>query len=376
VTTLTEVLSEQGYGTLAVVSNTLLVKTRRLHRGFEVYDLGNSGRTAGSTTAAALGHLEHLDHHRPLFAWVHYFDPHVPYHTDPSIAEAFDPGYAGPYRSRFGLHAGDGAPLSEGRGYPEDLPKEVATHRNPLPEAVNAHIRRLYAADIRATDEAVRELVAGFREIFGSRLLLVLTADHGESLGEHDFYFDHGDYVYNAGTRVPLGFVLPEGHPDRRRGRCAQWVSLVDVVPTLLELLDIEPGPRLRTQIEGRSLVPCMRGEPLGGEPVFAEAGHSWFIRLVPRRKLNDIPGRFRSVTLGDWKLIWTPLQTGDRGWELYNLREDPDETLNLYHPDHPQVEPLRQRLAEWTKQARPAPPARPLSDDDRERLRALGYAE
>jgi arylsulfatase A-like enzyme len=241
---------------------------------------------------------------------------------------------------------------------------------------VNAHIRRLYAADIRATDDAIRGLVEGFREVFGDRLLLVVTADHGESLGEHDFYFDHGDYVYNAGTRVPLGFVLPEDHPERRTGRCAQWASLVDVVPTLLELLDLEPGTRLRRQLEGRSLLPCMRGEPLPEEPVFAEAGHSWFIELVRRRKLNDVSGRFRSVTLDDWKLIWTPFQMGDLGWELYNLREDPDETRDLYHPDHPQFEPLRQRLTEWTRRAGPAPPERPLSDDDRERLRALGYAE
>jgi arylsulfatase A-like enzyme len=266
--------------------------------------------------------------------------------------------------------------MSEGHGYPKDLPKEIATHRNPLPEAVNAHIRRLYAADIRATDDAVGELVGGFRGIFGGRLLVVVTADHGESLGEHDFYFDHGDYVYNAGTRVPLGFILPEGHPDRRRDRCAQWASLVDVAPTLLELLALDPGPQLRAQLEGRSLVPCMRGEPLAGEPVFAEAGHSWFPELVRRRKLNEVAGRFRSVTLGDWKLIWTPFQTGDLGWELYNVREDPDEARNLYRADHPQIEPLRQRLTEWMNRAGPAPPVRPVSDDDRERLRELGYAE
>ena len=85
----------------------------------------------------------------------------------------------------------------------------------------------------------VGRTVAAARERFGDDLLIVFTADHGESLGEHDFYYDHGDYVYNARTGVPLGFVLPPKHRYAGFGRCPGWVSLVDVAPTILSLLGV-----------------------------------------------------------------------------------------------------------------------------------------
>ena len=81
-------------------------------------------------------------------------------------------------------------------------------------------------------------------------------------------------------------------------------------------------------------------------------------------------------MTVGDWKLIWTPFQTGSLGWELYNVREDPHETRDLHRPEHPRFEPLRQRLLEWTKRAGPTRAPRAVSESDQQKLRALGYAE
>jgi arylsulfatase A-like enzyme len=371
---LAEVLRDRGYQTLAVVSNEVLNPERGLRRGFDVYDFRGNLRNAGGTAEAALGYLDVLDRTRPLFAWVHYLDPHVPYHPDPSLATAFDPDYRGPYRFHFGRQPGPGEPPASYRTFPEDLPKARATHRNPLDERVNAHIRRLYAAEIRSTDDAVRHLVEGFREVLGEHLIVIFTADHGESLGEHDFYFDHGDYVYDASLRVPLGVILPGAHPLSRRGRCEQWVSLVDLAPTLLELLGVEPTHRLGDQIEGRSLVPCLRGEDLPERPVFAESGFAYYFDLVRRRERNGVAGRFRAVTLDGWKLIWTPFQRPEWEWELYHLDEDPGETRNLYRPDHPRLAELKASLEAWMARAGEEPPQRPLSDRDRERLRALGY--
>ena len=376
VATLTEVLKESGYQTFAVVTNQVLSRKRGLARGFDSYDVAPDGRSASETTAAAIRALERADPSAPLFAWIHYIDPHVPYHPDSAVAARFDPDYRGRYRFHFGELSLPGAATRRVLPFPRDLPKGDATHRNPLPEAVNRHVRRLYAADINGLDAGIERLVGAARAWVGEDLITVFAADHGESLGEHDFYFDHGDYVYNAGAQVPLAFMLPRSHPAGGSGRCRGWVSLVDVVPSLLELMGREPPSEMAEQIEGRSLVQCFRGRALAPEPVFVESGHSFYPQHVRRRVRNDTAGRFRAVTLGDWKLIWTPFQSEELAWELFDLRADPHETEDLYAPDHPEVPRLEAQLEAWLarQDEGEAAEAPEISEEDRETLRALGY--
>jgi arylsulfatase A-like enzyme len=150
-------------------------------------------------------------------------------------------------------------------------------------------------------------------------------------------------------------------------------VSLVDVAPTLLALLGVAAP---EGQVEGRSLLPCLRGEPLAAEPVFAESGHSFYFELVKDRRRNDVDGRFRAVTRGGWKLIWTPFQTEDRAWQLYDVARDPDETRNLFSEDHPEVGALKTALAEWMRRSEGEPARAAPSEEDRRHLRALGYME
>jgi arylsulfatase A-like enzyme len=201
-----------------------------------------------------------------------------------------------------------------------------------------------------------------------------VTSDHGESLGEHDYYFDHGDYVYDPGLRVPLGIVLPRGDPLHGRGEVDAWVSLVDVAPTLAELLDLEPDPRWTQQQEGRSLVPWLRGEEPPAAPVFAESGHPFFPELLERRVQMGVRGRFRAVIDGSHKLIWTPGQEPGRDVELYDLETDPGETRDLSQEQPARVQALREKLAAWLRNGRVRSAA--PSDADRERLRSLGYVE
>jgi arylsulfatase A-like enzyme len=206
--------------------------------------------------------------------------------------------------------------------------------------------------------------------------IVIVTADHGESLGEHDFYFDHGDYVYAASVRVPLAIILPEAHPLHRTGRCAGWCTLVDVAPTILELVDPDLASGAAHSVEGRSLLPCFEDESLPPAPVFAESGMSYFPDEVRGRVRNDVAGRFRSVTHGPWKLIWTPFREDDEAWLLFDVVSDPNETRNLYRPDHPALPPLRAALEDWMARAPSEAPAPTLSPDDIETLRGLGYLE
>lgn len=376
VTTLPELLDADGYQTFAVVTNQLMPPARKLDRGFDVYDWAGDVRTAPETTSVALDHLDRVDPTRPLLAWVHYIDPHMPYHSDSQIAERFNPGYDGPYRHNFGWQPRPGQSDRTFRVFPKKLPKPIAVHRNPLPARVNAHIRRLYAADIRYLDDHVGPLVARMRELYGDRLLIVFTADHGESLGERDFYFDHGDYVYHAELRVPLNFILPEQHPMQRSGQCRGWVSLLDVAPTVLDLLGREVPPSMADQLEGRSLLPCWRGDSLEPRPLFAESGHSFYFDYVRRRQRNDVAGRFRAVTLGDWKLIWTPFLPPEEAWELYNLSRDPGETVNVYDAGHAEARRLQRLLADWLRRGDRTGSQAPWTEQDLEALRSLGYID
>jgi arylsulfatase A-like enzyme len=365
-----ELFRARGYHTIAVVSNHVLRPRRGLGRGFDVYDYAGDARDGAATTRAALAHLATLDPDAPVFLWVHYIDPHVPYAPPPELARAFDPGYEGRYAARFGGEPGATGPSA----FPPDLPKREAIYRNPLPEAVTEHVRKLYAADVRATDAAIADLVAGV-EAAGGPWSIVFTADHGESLGEQGYYWEHGDYVHDGTVRVPLAFRLPPGDPLRVARRHDAWVSLVDVMPTLVELFDLPVPYDLAYAIEGRSLVPALRGEPLPPRSVFAESGHSHHPEEVHGRVRFDVAGRFRAAYRGRWKLVWTPFQSPDREYALYDLVADPGETKDLYRPDHPEAAALRRELAAWLR-ASDDPTVTALDERDVELLRSLGYVE
>lgn len=354
-----------GYATVAVVSNHILRPERGLDRGFDVYDFGTDRRNAAATTDAALARLSQLPPDAMIFAWVHYIDPHVPYFPPPDLAREFDPGYQGPYALSFGQEAG-----APGRkAYPSELGKVGAVFNNELPERVNSHLRRLYAAEIRATDDAIRRLLRGLEERWPGGWTVVFAADHGESLGEHGYYYDHGDYVYQSSLRVPLALVLPPKDPLAGQAHIEAPVSLIDVMPTLSELLGIAPSPT-----PGRSLLGAIRGETLPARPLFAESGQSHYRSQIRRRVDFEPSGRFRSVLDGEWKLIWTPGLDSDHAFELYHLPSDPGELENLYRPGHPEV----RRLADLLRARVAAEPrsTRKPTPEDLEALRSLGYIE
>ena len=370
VSTLTERLLERGFRTVAVVSNHMLVPERELDRGFEVYDFGDDARDAAATTDAALARAKDLSPEDRVFLWVHYIDPHVPYYPPQDLAREFDPEYEGRYATHFGSQPGG----IGGQAYPEDLPKAEAVYRNTLPADVNEHVRQLYAADVRNTDDEIRRLVEGLRSRLGSDWLIAFTADHGESLGEHDYFYDHGEYVYNPGLRVPLGIVPAVGDPLAGSGSSDLWVSLVDVAPTLAELLHVPERADWQMQLEGRSLAPFLRGETLPQAPVFAMSGHSYFPQLVRRRVRFDPAGRFRAIIDGNHKLIWTPGAAPEQRFELYDLVNDPQELENLAAREPKLRAALQRKLGAWLKRGSGA--AREPSAEDRERLRQLGYVE
>ncbi len=306
--TLAETLGTSGFTTAAFVSGYPLAAEFGLDRGFEHYDdtfrsaRGALERRAGDTTAAALDWLR--DAAQPWFLWVHYYDPHDPY----------------------------------------DPPEE---HRR-------SGGRGAYYGEVAAVDSAVGALLQGAEKGAttqpGGSLITVFAADHGESLGEHGEN-THGFFVYDSTLRVPLVIAWP-GHLEPRRvdapGR------LVDIVPTLLDLLSLDPPEG----IDGVSLTPLLKGRDQEIPPALLESRRPW-------NSYGWAP--LTALSHDGWKLIVAPKP------ELYDLTTDPGETKNLIDTDRRRARELQAMLRE----AKSLPEAASRGAVDPEtsaRLRALGY--
>jgi arylsulfatase A-like enzyme len=202
--------------------------------------------------------------------------------------------------------------------------------------------------------------------------LVVLTADHGESLGEHDYYFNHGHVAYEEQVRVPLILRWPAGRYGGRR--IAAPVELRGLGPTVIDALGLERGGLA----QAASWLPAIRGRGDELPPaVFTAAGST------------DLALRHQStlvVRRGPMKLLlprsrWAQAIAGGRSVELYDLSTDPDEARDLA-PERPElVRSLTAEVVAWFD-AHPArkperPPGAPeLREETRRSLRELGYLD
>jgi arylsulfatase A-like enzyme len=196
---------------------------------------------------------------------------------------------------------------------------------------------------------------------------VVFAADHGEELYQHNRYLYHACSVYQTTLHVPLGVAAPGLLPAG--AQVPQTVELVDVLPTMLELL----GVASPAELHGRSLVPYLERPGAGGagKPAFSEYGSS----------------AIRTVVQGNWKLVHNPEGFSPvciphapphhypiARTELYDLESDPGETNNLA-PSQPgkaaeMARLIRQRFAGLRNRARP----QEMSDELKRQLNELGY--
>ena len=261
VPTLAERLRQSGYATAGFVSGYPLRSLFGLDRGFDRYEdslpLGAEGwreRPAQDTTALALEWLRTA--REPWFLWVHYYDPHDPYAPPRAF---WKPGRRGAY---------DG--------------------------------------EVAAVDHAIGSLRAGLGPAKGN-LLTVMTADHGEALGEHG-EATHGFFVYDSTLLVPLVFSSPG---RVRPGESRSAARLVDVAPTILDLLGLPPLPGT----DGVSLAPTLAGRSQHVPAAYLETRQPWIAYgWAPLKAI-----RFRN-----FKLIEAPRR------ELFDLAADPAETRSI----------------------------------------------
>lgn len=191
--------------------------------------------------------------------------------------------------------------------------------------------KKLYDRSLTQADAMVREVLAGFTS---GPPISVITADHGEALGDHGAPY-HSTDLYNSNIQVPLVIAGP-GIPP---ARIDETVSLTDLTPTLLELA----GFVAPVGLDGRSL----HDLATGARPPRADAGEAFAAMIKDRSN----PGGVTAIVRGAWKLIETAA-----GSELYEVRRDPGERVNLIAREPARAAELRLRLEAHRARAKLSP--------------------
>ena len=284
--TLAEILRAAGYETAAFVSNYVLRRDfSGFDRGFEVYDdrfptrepdRPVHERVAKDACDAAREWLER-EHRRPWFAWVHLMDPHRPYRPPERF---FEP-----------------------RGF-RPLPPDLHLSKSETGiDNLEEFIAR-YDGEIRFADRELGRMV-GALESSGvlSDALVLFTADHGEEFGEHGQWLGHGTNVFEPCAHIPFVLRTPDGAGAGARVRAP--VSLVDVVPTVLEAI----GLHASVEMDGSSVLRWLRSPDDPGGVRFLE-------------RLDAL----RAARTADRKLVATIEKGGVARLDAFDLRGDPAE--------------------------------------------------
>jgi choline-sulfatase len=269
-----KILQTQGWDTAAFIGASVLKKAFGFYQGFDVYDdqmpkpeksleeVEYPERRASAVVDHALNWLN-AQSGKPFFVWLHLYDPHEP--------------YAPP------------APFKE------------------------KYKQNLYDGEVAYTDQQLgRFLDAVARKSPTGNTLVVVLADHGESLGEHG-EFNHGIFLYDATLRIPFLIAGP-GVPAGVR--VPQQARTIDVLPTVLELM----GGKAPASTQGVSLMPAFTGKSV-------QTAYSYEETLYP--KMNMGWSELRGIRTAHWKYVRAPRP------ELYDLARDPGEKTNVLdsHP-------------------------------------------
>ena len=342
-TSLAELLAADGYGTCALVGNPLIPGMYGMLRGFETYAYSppmlkrktslvrccpflqdvlaawvpflvetRFNDTTGELTRRASAYIRS---HRnlPFFLWLHYIDPHSPY--DPPDAYRT---MSGPWRAF--------VPILNDMEWLEDRVHGYVL--SDFAEQERPYVRSLYEGEVRYVDDSIGRIVRELARLgLENNTYVCVTADHGEEFWEHGGW-GHGQTLYEELTHVPLLLV----GPGLTRRTIEEPVSAIDLMPTLAELIGIAPAASWR----GTSLAPVVRGEASApsAAPCFAR-GTSPRVRTEP----------LEMVVVGECQLI-RGVNTG--AVELYNVRQNPDETRNLASEEPERVSHLTGLVDQW----------------------------
>jgi arylsulfatase A-like enzyme len=370
--TLAERMAEEGYRTAAMTRHSWLRRKSGFGQGFSEYHSNkfSAGLDARSLSLAAIEWLR-ANRSEPFFLWVHFLDPHLPYTPGYPYSVLYHPDHlqdpkvaqlsAMIDRPRDDFEPTPYADLSGGphydlilRYYPKNAALlDLALWRRPRGEIFFGkaryrddelkQVRDLYDGALVYTDDNLGRILKALDELeLADNTAVVVAGDHGEALGEHNLFFTHDFTLYDEVIRVPLVVRMPER--VRPATVVEQQVRLMDVAPTVLDLLDLGPP----SGMAGRSLRPLLENRSLPFYPAFAESAP--YRPLFPQQTrvfYKGNQGKWRMVRTERWKLILIPNPEGDI-FELYDLISDPQESHNLYSELPGEAGKLWPTLREW----------------------------
>ena len=339
--TVAEILLDNGYTTLAAVSSRHLNPVNSgFGQGFQTYlESEPFELTAGERNELFFSALEQTAE-EPFFAWVHYFDPHGDYRPPEEFARLYPAG-------------DEFKPIRKRRRMNINWEREK---RRVDPDELIA----LYKGEITYLDAQIGLLLEVLSSLkIEDNTLVVLVADHGESMTEKKIYFCHAG-LYNQVLQVPLILRLSGRVPAGRR--ISAPTSSVDILPTILELLGIE----LLDYTDGVSLVPAFSDD--GFRP------HEFIIS-------ESVRGVIRAVYMDGYKYIKPyPKDWAMRKDHLYRSFTDVDEATDLKEEERERAEAMAAFLRSWleatSERALDSRPNDALDEKTRDGLRALGYLD
>ena len=334
-----EVLKANGYNTAAVISVGMMDWDSGLSQGFDYYNFPPGVRLAAETTPFALDWLEENANNGKFFLWFHLYDPHDNYMEHDGITEQY---------------------VDYNKMYDELYPQHFTEIRKVISR---------YDGEIRFGDDHIGMVIDKLEELgVKDNTLIVYTSDHGEQFGEHEtpFYrgmsfpvlYEHARTLYDQETHVPLVMSLPGTLPEGKK--VDSFVEHVDLMPTVLDVLGIPSTEKA----QGVSLLPLMQGD-VNSFRQFA------FTHLYP-----IISPYYKSAVQEEcWKYIYDHYQDEP---QLFNLCDDPQETINLVDEEHEQALRLEEKLIEHIENySGSVEGATPEFDVETfQRLRALGYLQ
>jgi len=319
ITTLGEVFYDAGFRTYAVNDNMNISREMGFDQGFERFETYRY-RGAQAVNDKVLEWKDDILSGGRYFMYLHYMDPHMPYNQQ---APWYDPEGANTARER---------------------------------------TVRAYDSEINYVDQKIKEL----SDIFGweENAIILFTSDHGEEFWEHG-RTGHGKTLFREVIHIPL-FIYHPGMP--RQVRIDEFVHLVDVLPTLADLLDLPFQSRWR----GDSLMPLVFGRKF-------EAPRMLYAELL-RRDWQEM-SQMRSVVMDGWHYIvsFNEDQSEPINTLLFNLKEDFNQQNDLLEQEAPMAEILAAKLAEFEERVSGNVPEEftvTIDDATFERLRTLGYVE
>ena len=336
--TMASILNSNGYVTAAFLAQFCTA-------GDYHFNMKSCGDDAFITDQAIKWIKKNKD--QKFFFWMHYMAPHAPYDPPPKYDIFTNKNYRGIYNGSY-----------------ESLNNVTLNKINLSYEDYN-HIISLYDGEIFYVDNLIKSVYRSLENLgLSGKTIVVITADHGEDLYQHNHYFFHACSIYDSSLRIPLIFKLPDNSYSGRR--VDSIVENIDILPTLLDMLKIKK----HSPFQGNSLLPLFKADfndefdvalSEYEKDIFTIRTHEWRYIYNPN---NITPS---GIPEGDYYKVATE--------ELYNHLIDPNEMLNVV-AEYPDIaESLRKKLLNLYKPlTKEIAPSKKADEKTLEQLRSLGY--